>query len=99
MARYEQRKLRLPLQDMTIQEVINTLRSVAQTTDKDSAYNSEDTIEGNLAKKTGFFIPDSMDDANIMRSKVMEVFNSCSDEIKSNFTLILSEVKRWIKGL
>ena len=40
-----------------------------------------------------------MDDANIMRSKVMEVFNSCSNDIKSNFTLILSEVKRWIKGL
>jgi hypothetical protein len=54
MARSEQRKPRLPLKDMSIQEVINTLRSVAQTTDKDSAYNSEDTIEGNLAKKQGF---------------------------------------------
>ena len=72
---------------------------MAQTTDKDSSYNSEDTIAVNLAKKTGVFIPDSMDDANIMRSKVMDVFNSCSNEIKSNFTLILSEVKRWIKGL
>ena len=91
---------------MTIQEVINTLRSVAQTTDKDSVYNSENTIEGSLSKKTGVFIPDeanimnsSMDEANIMRSKVMEVFNSFSNDIKSNFTLILSEVKRWIKGL
>ena len=82
-----------------MQEVINTLRSGAQTTDKDSAYNSEDTIEGNLTKKTGGFIPDSMDEANIMRSKVMKVFISCSNDIKSNFTLILSEVKRWIKGL
>ena len=54
MARYEQRKPRLPLKDMSIQEVINTLRSVAQTTDKDSAYNSEDTIEGNLSKKHGY---------------------------------------------
>ena len=40
-----------------------------------------------------------MDEANIMRSKVMEVFNSFSDDIKSNFTQVLSEVKRWIKGL
>ena len=40
-----------------------------------------------------------MDEANIMRSKVMEVFISCSNDIKSNFTLILSEVKPWIKGL
>ena len=99
MAHYEQRKPRLLFKEMTIQEVINTLRSVAQTTDKDSVYNSEYNIEGNLAKKTGAFIPDSMDYANIMRSKVMEVFNSCSNEIKSNFTLILSEVKRWIKRL
>jgi len=101
MARYEQRQPRIPLKDMTIQEVINTLRSVAQTTDKDLAYNSEDTIEGNLSKKTGVFIPDSMDEANIMRSKVMEVFNSFSNDIriKSNFTLILSEVERWIKRL
>ena len=93
MARNDQRQPRIPLKELTIQEVINILRSVAQTTDKDSAYNSDDTIEGNLSKKTGVFIPDSMDEANIMRSKVMEVFNSCSNDIKSNFTSILSEVK------
>ena len=29
----------------------------------------------------------------------MDVFNSSSNDIKSNFTLIMSEVKRWIKGL
>ena len=54
MARHEQRKPRLPLKEITIQEVINTLRSVAQTTDNNSAYNSEDTIEGNLSEKPGF---------------------------------------------
>ena len=81
---------------MTIQEFINTLRSVVQTTDRDLANNFEGTTEGNLSKKTGDFIPNSMDEANIIRSKVMEVFSSCSNDIKSNFTLILSEVKRWI---
>ena len=35
MARYEKRQSGIPLKEMTI----NTLRSVAQTTDKDSAYN------------------------------------------------------------
>ena len=44
--------------------------------DRDSTYNSEDTIEGNLSKKTGYFILDSVDEANIIESKVMEVFNS-----------------------
>jgi len=29
----------------------------------------------------------------------MKVFNSYSNDIKSNFTLILSEVKRWIQSL
>ena len=53
MARYEQRQPRIPLKEITIQDVINTLMSVAQTTDKDLAYNSEDTIEDNLSKKTG----------------------------------------------
>ena len=61
MARYEQRQPRIPLQEMTIQDVINKLRSVAQTRDTDSAYNSEDTIEGNVSKKNGVFIPDCMD--------------------------------------
>ena len=73
---------------------------MAQTTDKDLAYNSKDTIEGNLSKKTGGFIPDNMDEANIVRSKVMEVFNSCSNEIKSNLTLILSNdgLKDYVLG-
>ena len=75
MARYEKRQPRIILKEMNIQDVISTLRSVAQTTDIDSAYNAKDTVEGNLSKKTGVFIPDSMDEANIMRSKVMEVFN------------------------
>ena len=79
-ALYEQRQPRIPLRglykEMTIQEFINMLRLVTQTTDKDSTYNSEDTIEGNLSKKTRVFIPDNMD--------VMEVFNSYFNDIKSN---------------
>ena len=49
--------------------------------------------------RTGIFLPDSMDEADIMRSKVLEQFNNCFNDIKWNFTLILSEVKRWIKDL
>ena len=35
MKKYEQRLPGLELQNMTLQQVINTLRSVAQTTDKE----------------------------------------------------------------
>ena len=87
------------IKNLPIQEVINTLRSVANTTDKESAYNSEDTLEGNLTKRTGSVLPDSMDEANVMRAKIFEMYNACSNEVKANFTKILSEVKLWIKWL
>ena len=73
ISRSEQRLSRVHLQSVTVQEVINTLRTVVHTTDKESAYNSEDTPEGNLTKKTGSILSDSMDDANTMRAKVFEV--------------------------
>ena len=47
---------------MSLQEVINTLRSVAQSTDKESAYKANDTIEGNLTHKTGSILPDRMEE-------------------------------------
>jgi len=94
ISRSEQRLPRVPLHNLTVQEVINTLRSVAHTTDKESAYNSEDTLQGNLTKRTGSVRPNSMDEANTMREKV---YNAFSDEV--NFTNILSEVKLWVKGL
>ena len=99
MYRSERRLPRVPYKTLPIQEVINTLRSVAHTTDKESAFNSEDTLEGNLTKRTGSVLPDSMDEANVMRAKIFEVYNACSDEIKDNFTKILSEIKLWVKGL
>ena len=34
-----------------------------------------------------------------MRARVIEVFNSCSNDIKSNFQNVLVDVKRWLKGL
>ena len=88
ISRGEQRLARVPLNSLTVQEVSNMLRSVAHTTNKEFAYNSEDTLEGNLTKRTGSIIPDSMDDANTMRAKVFEVYNACSDEVKANFTNI-----------
>ena len=94
MSLSEQRLPRVPLHSLTVQEVINTLRSVAHTTDKQFVFNSEDTLQGNLTKRTGSVRPDSTDEANTMREKV---YNACSDEV--NFTNILSEVKLWVKGL
>ena len=99
MYRSEQRLPRVTYKNLPVQEVINTLRSVAHTTDKESAFNSEDTLEGNLTKRTGSVLPDSMDEANVMRAKIFEVYNACSDEVKANFTKILSEIKLWVKGL
>ena len=40
-----------------------------------------------------------MDEANVMRAKIFEVYNACSDEVKTNFTKILPEIKLWVKGL
>ena len=99
MYRSERRLPRVPYKILQLQEVINTLRSVAHTTDKESAFNSEDISEGNLTKRTGSVLPKSMDEANVMRAKIFEVYNACSDEIKDNFTKILSEIKLWVKGL
>ena len=70
MSRNEQRLPSVHLQSLTVQKLINTLRTVVHTTDKESTYNSDDTLEGNLTKKTGSIFPDSMDDANTMRTKV-----------------------------
>ena len=69
MSRSEQHLPRAHLHSLTIQEVINTLRTVAQTMDKESVYNSGDAFEGNQTKRTGSILPDSMDDANAMRAK------------------------------
>ena len=97
MSRSEQR---LPLQSLTVHVVINMLRTVAHTTYKESAYNSDDTLEGNLTKQMGSILADSTDDANNMRAKVFDVnINACSDEVKAKFTNVLSEVKLWVKDL
>ena len=76
MYRSEQRLPRMPYKNLPIQEVNNTLGSVAHTTDKESAFNSEDTLEGNLTKRTGSVLPDSMDEANVMRAKIFEMYNA-----------------------
>jgi len=34
-----------------------------------------------------------------MRTRAIEVFNSCSNDVKGNFQNLLVEVKRWVKGL
>ena len=52
-------------------------------------------MEGNLTKEMGILLPDSMDDANIMSSKVFEVFHSSKFPNLS----VLTEVKLWLKGL
>ena len=68
ISRGEQRLARVPLNSLTVQEISNMLRSVAHTTNKEFAYNSEDTLEGNLTKRTGSIIPDSMDDLHACKS-------------------------------
>ena len=59
---------------------------MAHRTDIESAYNFEDTLEGNLTKRTSFILPDSIDGSDTMRAKVFEVYIACSDEVKANFT-------------
>ena len=41
-----------------LNKIINALLSVAQSIDKESAYNADDIIEGNLTQNMGTILPD-----------------------------------------
>ena len=47
------------------------MSGVAIETDMNTIYNSQDTVESNLIKGTGHYVPDNLKEAQTMRFKVM----------------------------
>ena len=76
-------------EDISLKEVVNTLRSVAQSTDEESAYNADDTIAGNITRKTG----------TIWKRLTSCLLKILTQAWKANFPNVLLEVTRWVNGL
>ena len=53
-------------------------------------YNHQDTVENNLIKGTGFYVPGYMEEAQTMRFQVMSVLTACPHHV---WTLGLTEHK------
>ena len=81
------------LEDLEVSDVIQTLRGVAAGTDINAMYNAQDTVENNLIKGTGHYVPDDMDEAQTMRFQVMSVLTACSTRVSSDFRNISNGVK------
>ena len=56
-------------------------------------YNPQDTVENNLIKGTGYYVPDDMDEAQTMRFHVMSVLTACPIHMSSDFRNISDGVK------
>ena len=67
MTRSKRQLPRVSLEDLDITDVIHTLRGVAAGTDINAMYNPQDTVENNLIKGTGPYVPDNMEEAQTMR--------------------------------
>ena len=89
----------MTLEDLEVSDVIQTLRGVAAGTDINAVYNPQDTVENNLIKGTGHYVPDDMDEAQTMRFQVMSVLTACPHHVSSHFRNISIGVKRWTRRL
>jgi hypothetical protein len=94
MNRSERQLPRVTLEDLEVSDVIQTLRGVAAGTDINAMYNPQDTVENNLIKGTGHYVPDDMDEAQTMRFHVMSVLTACPSHESSDFLNISNGVKR-----
>ena len=57
-------------------------------------FNPQDTVENNLIKGTGPYVPNNMEEAQTMRYQVMSVLNACPHHVSSDFRNISAGVKR-----
>ena len=72
---------------------------VAAGTDINTMYNPEDTVENNLIKGTGHYVPDDMDKTQTMRLQVMSLLTACPHHVSSDIRNISNGVKRWTRRL
>ena len=61
-------------------------------------YNPQDTVENNLIKGIGHYVPDDMDEVQTMRFQVMSVLTACPIHVSSDFRNS-NGVKRWTRCL
>ena len=80
MTRLERQLSRVSLENLDITDVIQTLRGVAAGTD----INPQDTVENNLIKGTGPYVPDNTEDAQTMRFQVMSVLTAYPRHVSSD---------------
>ena len=59
----------MTLEDLEVSDIIQTLQGVAGT-DINVMYNPQDTVENNLVKGSGHYVPDNMDEMQTMRFQV-----------------------------
>ena len=76
MSRSEWQLPRVTLDELEISDVIQTLRGVMAGADINVTYNTQDTVENNLIKGTGHYVPDNMEEARTMRFQVMSILNA-----------------------
>ena len=88
----------MTLEDLEVNDVIQTLRGVAAGMDINAMYNPQDTVENILIKVPGHYVPDDMDEAQTMRFQVMSVLTACQNHV-SYFRDISNGVKRWTRCL
>ena len=62
-------------------------------------YNPQGTVENNLIKGTGPYVPDNLEEAQTMRYQVMSVLNACPHNVAADFRNISAGVKRWVRRL
>ena len=75
------------------------LYGVAAGTDINAMYNAQDTVENNLIKGTGHYVPYDMEEAQTMRFQVMSVLTACPTHVSSDFRNISNGSKRWTRRL
>ena len=56
--RSERQLPRVTLEDLEVNDVIQTLRGVSAGTDINAMYNPQDSNENNIIKGTGYYVPD-----------------------------------------
>ena len=97
--RLERQLPHVTLDELEISDVIQTLRGVTAGTDINETYNTQDTVENNLIKGTGHYVPDNIEEAQTIRFQVMSILNAHPHSVSSDFWNIITGVKRWARRL
>ena len=90
-------KRQLPRKNLDIKDIIRLLQCGAETSGNNATYNSEDTFENKLFKITGTFVPDNMEEAQMMRFQIMKMLKACPSSFTRDIHNVAMGVRRWAK--